>query len=78
MLDHVISVRVVLSRHDNDNDGDGDDDDDGGDNQVEMRVMRALTQLEKHRSWGGGLPNYLYAADSRILPCQRGARTNET
>ena len=35
MLDHVISVRVVMSRNDNDNDGGGDDDDDGGDNQAE-------------------------------------------
>ena len=35
MHDHVISVRVVMSRNDNDNDGDGDDDDDGGDDQAE-------------------------------------------
>ena len=53
-LDHVIRVRVVISKNDDDSDGDGDDHDDDGDGQGKLRVMRALTQVGKVGRGGGG------------------------
>ena len=58
MLDHVISVRVVMSRNDNDNDGDGDDDDDGGDNQAENASHESVDAGGKTWVVEGGASNY--------------------